>query len=1086
MTLRRTGVALLAGGTVVLAVCALVIRANRIDQVRRLSARAVFFRALGALRPVPGRVSGLAYAPYPTTLPAFLEPSRRDAIRVAARRIAQEPTKPPRASARTDRALVRLAAGNLPGALQDLEEAARLAPVDGRLQSDLSALRLEQANRGVPQAYLEALTAAHTAVELAPDFLPARFNLSLALERNGLCDRAQEAWVDYLRHDPASSWAAEARRHLALVEQPDDAQRWERLREGVAAAAARGDMALLLRISRRFPSEARKYAEEDLLNRWAVATTRGDRHGAALALEMARALGQAVAAKSSERMAHDAVSVLDRLEGEAAAGHNRLLRLARAQQDLASGEQLCLNQGAGGTFRLERARAAFAEAGSPLENWASYYLAVCSYEHAHYATALARLRSLLARPHAARYPSLAGKAYYLVGLCYVTSGRPDLSLGAYQSAAVVFRRSGAVDEAGHVAYLLSENLRYLGERRASLRLLLTAVAAAVKSGDSRALYRAFDGLAEEAARRGAGRAALDFRDQVLRVAQRATERPELQQAGLAHAWLRRGEARLAIGDAVGARQDLAVAASHVEQIADPDARRLREADLLLAQGRLLLTTDPRAALRHLSTAVREKIKAQSLFFLLEALHTRARAELALRDRGAAAADVAAGLREFEQQRGAVVSLSLRASYLDRVEELFVLAITPGGSDAGFALAERERARSMLDLTASPEVAAATASDEPVAATADPPTARAPLPVASLRHRLPDGIVLVEYAVLPDRVLAWLLRRGRAATLIESRVGAREMTSLVGQLRQGLESRGPERHIDQVVAPLSEALLGPTLPFVHKGEALVFVPDRTLRNLPFAALRDPRTHRYLIEEHPVAVAPSATLFVEGLERDLARRRGPKLDALVLGNPSFDRRLSPDLPELPGAASEATAVAAVYGHRTELRLGSAATALALVGNAGKHRVVHVAAHALANPDFPSLSRLVLAPSGHDEGNLYAYEIERRRFRDTRLVVLAACGSGSGGSEVSEGADSLAWAFLAAGVPAVVASLWNVEDLDAGRLLTEFHRRFRASGDAPGALRAAQLAFLRGPDPALRSPTTWASFELLGGLAVPPQRP
>jgi CHAT domain-containing protein len=76
------------------------------------------------------------------------------------------------------------------------------------------------------------------------------------------------------------------------------------------------------------------------------------------------------------------------------------------------------------------------------------------------------------------------------------------------------------------------------------------------------------------------------------------------------------------------------------------------------------------------------------------------------------------------------------------------------------------------------------------------------------------------------------------------------------------------------------------------------------------------------------------------------------------------------------------------------------------------------------------------------------------------------------------SLARPFLAAGVPAVVASLWEVEDEPTARLLTAFHRHLRGGESALAALRSAQRELLADPDPALRSPAYWAAFELFGG--------
>jgi CHAT domain-containing protein len=98
-------------------------------------------------------------------------------------------------------------------------------------------------------------------------------------------------------------------------------------------------------------------------------------------------------------------------------------------------------------------------------------------------------------------------------------------------------------------------------------------------------------------------------------------------------------------------------------------------------------------------------------------------------------------------------------------------------------------------------------------------------------------------------------------------------------------------------------------------------------------------------------------------------------------------------------------------------------------------------------------------------------------TRLVVLAACDTGNGYVSDSDGVQSLARPFLAAGVPSVVATLNPVHDLATKTLLTVFHRRFRSGASAAEAMRQAQLSLLYGPDAALRSPMYWAPFQVLG---------
>jgi CHAT domain-containing protein len=130
-------------------------------------------------------------------------------------------------------------------------------------------------------------------------------------------------------------------------------------------------------------------------------------------------------------------------------------------------------------------------------------------------------------------------------------------------------------------------------------------------------------------------------------------------------------------------------------------------------------------------------------------------------------------------------------------------------------------------------------------------------------------------------------------------------------------------------------------------------------------------------------------------------------------------------------------------------------------------------------PLLSRLVFAPGRDgDPGILYAREIYRLRLEETRLVVLAACDT-AGPVPNSAGVASLARAFLAAGVPAVVASLWSVDDRATAKLFQSYYRTLRGGADPVTALRDAQLALLRSTGPE-RSPVVWGAFEVFGGSA------
>jgi CHAT domain-containing protein len=95
------------------------------------------------------------------------------------------------------------------------------------------------------------------------------------------------------------------------------------------------------------------------------------------------------------------------------------------------------------------------------------------------------------------------------------------------------------------------------------------------------------------------------------------------------------------------------------------------------------------------------------------------------------------------------------------------------------------------------------------------------------------------------------------------------------------------------------------------------------------------------------------------------------------------------------------------------------------------------------------------------------------DAEQVVLSACETGLGRLSRGDELVGLQRAFLYAGTPAVVTTLWKVEDRSSFRLMRLFHERLPADGPAR-ALQAAQAQTLR----EFPHPFYWAAFGLAGG--------
>jgi CHAT domain-containing protein len=219
----------------------------------------------------------------------------------------------------------------------------------------------------------------------------------------------------------------------------------------------------------------------------------------------------------------------------------------------------------------------------------------------------------------------------------------------------------------------------------------------------------------------------------------------------------------------------------------------------------------------------------------------------------------------------------------------------------------------------------------------------------------------------------------------------------------------------------------------------------------------------------------------VQASIAARSRPAVGhALVVGNPSVDVRSRSRFPRLPGAETEATEIASLY-QSADLLTGSQATKAAFVNGLRESQVVHFAGHATSTSGLSPTSLLLLAPevSRSSSGTLELRELASLSIPRTRVVVLAACRTAAGAVPSVEGAMSLGRPFLAAGVPTVVASLWDIDDTISRHFFVAFHRALLADAEPALALRDTQIELIRSRDPVFAHPAAWAPFICMGGI-------
>ncbi|MCL1466832.1 CHAT domain-containing protein [Argonema galeatum] len=327
----------------------------------------------------------------------------------------------------------------------------------------------------------------------------------------------------------------------------------------------------------------------------------------------------------------------------------------------------------------------------------------------------------------------------------------------------------------------------------------------------------------------------------------------------------------------------------------------------------------------------------------------------------------------------------------------------------------------------------------------------------IQSLLDPDTTLIEYFVTENFTLAFIIK-SQGFGCIGFNVNRQDLTKKIDAFRRFPNLNNPyPKNLQQ----LYEWLITPLKPHLNTSH-LAIVPHGILHYLPFAALTDGQ--RYLCDDYSIVTLPSASVL-----RFLPSKRKPSTGkVLALGNPSTTE----PLPALHYAEQEVNTITQLYG--TQPLVGADATETAIFSQAASAEILHIAAHGKYNSHNPLFSTLYLAPDDRHDGRLEVHDIYGLDLTSaTNLVVLSACQTQLG--ELSKGDEvvGLNRAFLYAGTPSVMASLWSVDDKVTGLLMERFYTHLRSGMTKAIALRQAQMD-IRAEYP---HPYYWAAFVLVG---------
>ncbi len=290
---------------------------------------------------------------------------------------------------------------------------------------------------------------------------------------------------------------------------------------------------------------------------------------------------------------------------------------------------------------------------------------------------------------------------------------------------------------------------------------------------------------------------------------------------------------------------------------------------------------------------------------------------------------------------------------------------------------------------------------------------------------------------------------------------------------------------QINWELSQQILIPVLKALPASiDKLLLISDDALAYLPFELLFTKKPQKpikdfdwlnmsYLLKDFALSYNYSATLLLQHL--DQKKRPTPtKHRATFIGYaPSFGQDIAGNhractgdqLFSLHCNQQEVEGILALFDG--EARLAKAASKQSFLEEAANYRIVHLATHACAGEQDWADNKIHFVDDFMSNKELYNMTLQ------ADLAVLSACNTGSGQLLKGEGIGSLSRAFLQAGCPSTLMSLWSVDDCSTSQIMFQFYQNLQALQGKDVALRQAKIQHLQQADKAFAHPYYWAAF-------------
>lgn len=691
--------------------------------------------------------------------------------------------------------------------------------------------------------------------------------------------------------------------------------------------------------------------------------------------------------------------------------------------------------------------------------WAHNGIALARSEAGEYPLALESYRYNLEQARAHKLPASEATALNNLGTLEYSLGRSDLALEYFEEALAVSRRIGRLQSQSTPMHNIALCLAELGRFEDARRTLEDALRISQEVGFQQMIGNSRLKLAEHLFATGKGEEAR-LRFQEIVADSQEVRIPTLADAlhGLASICQKEGDFAGAIVLLQRAEGLLSGGQDHYRKLKTQGRRGMA----LLGAGRTPEALD----IFRLITSEARRSGIQD--FVVDGLYGIGRSHLRLDHPDSALVYFRAAADEWERERKLLLSPQWREQRGVRGGRIFPdlvrLLWLRGEREEAWNRLQAFKARTLLERMLGPG-----RRFDQVMADAGPAT----VGLQEFRETvLEPGDLLLDFALGPEWSIVLAVTRDTLALVelppepdLSARV--RDFHALLGD-----PGAGSPAALRSVGGHMTGLVLGDVAPLVAAAERAIVCPDGVLNLLPFGILPLSQSEE---GDGPLWTrTPSASI--------LARMLGPEpppagpLDPRPWTMAVFAG--AGHAGDLPGTGAEADWLARTFAG-VDHHHSSVADPDSLGPILDGRDILHIASHTEINDQSPWQSAVVL--SGGTESGRWQADAIAGQDLDVRLAVLSSCSTAAGRVLSGEGVMGLTAAFFSAGVPAVVSSLWPVDDAATGAFMKAFYLSLGGGKDVAGALAEAQ-AKLRS-DPATFHPCYWAGFVAAGDGRLSP---